>query len=123
MKIVARLAIGVVAAGFAAAVGADETQLKLKDAPEVVLVRASCSGCHSVDYIQMNSPFMNRAGWDAEVKKMINAYGAVVPDPIAIRIATYLHSYYGNSPLPPRRRSGAPAAPSDGPAPPGVHVK
>ena len=38
-----------------------------------------CVMCHSVDYIQMNSVFMNRQVWDAEVTKMIKAYGAQVP--------------------------------------------
>ena len=95
MKIVARLAIGVVAAGFAAAVGADETQLKLKDAPEVVLVRASCSGCHSVDYIHMNSSFMNRAGWEAEVRKMIKVMGAPIRGEDVATLVSYLTHYYG----------------------------
>ena len=67
------------------------------------LVELYCVGCHSTTYISMQPP-LPRERWEAEVKKMITAYGAVVPEPIAVRIATYLHAYYGNSPLPPRKR-------------------
>ena len=38
-----------------------------------------CVMCHSLDYIQGNSPFMTRQVWEAEVTKMIKAYGAQVP--------------------------------------------
>lgn len=95
MNIVVRLAIGVVAASLVAAAGADETQLRLKDAPEAVLVRASCSGCHSIDYIQMNSSFMNRAGWEAEVRKMIKVMGAPVRDEDVVALVSYLTHNYG----------------------------
>ena len=30
----------------------------------------ACVACHSVDYIQMNSRFMDKAGWTASVNKM-----------------------------------------------------
>ncbi len=69
------------------------------------LVEIYCVGCHSTSYISMQPPLPHDR-WQAEVKKMITAYGAVVPDPIAVRIVTYLHAYYGNSPLPPRKRPG-----------------
>jgi hypothetical protein len=75
------------------------------------LVEIYCVGCHSTTYISMQPP-LPRAKWEAEVKKMIAAYGAVIPEPVALRIATYLHAYYGDSPLPPRKRPlpGASAA-------------
>ena len=100
MNIVARLTLGLLATGLlamgiAATASADEPQLRLKDAPEAVLVRANCSGCHSLDYIQMNSPFMNRAGWDAEVKKMIKVMGAPVRDEDVGAIVGYLTRSYG----------------------------
>jgi hypothetical protein len=95
MNIVARMTAGLLASGLAAAAGADESQLRLRDAPEAVLVRANCSGCHSVDYIQMNSPFMNRAGWEAEVKKMIKVMGAPVRDEDVGAIVGYLTRKYG----------------------------
>jgi len=95
MHTMTRLGFGLLATVLAAGAGADETQLRLKDAPEAVLVRASCSSCHSVDYIQMNSPFMNRAGWEAEVKKMIKVMGAPVRDEDVGAIVGYLTHNYG----------------------------
>ena len=77
------------------------------------LVEVYCVGCHSTTYISMQPP-LPRDRWEAEVKKMITAYGAVVPEPIAVRIATYLHAYYGNSPLPPRKRAPVSAVVGDG---------
>jgi len=80
------------------AVRADESKVRLADAPELVLVRARCSICHSLDYIPMNSRFMNRAGWDAEVHKMIKVMGAPITDDEAARIIDYLDKHYGTEP-------------------------
>ena len=38
------------------------------------MVEGNCAACHSLDYVQMNSPFLNAAGWDAEVHKMITLF-------------------------------------------------
>jgi sulfite dehydrogenase (cytochrome) subunit B len=73
----------------------DETRVRLHEATELVSVRASCSGCHSLDYIEMNAPFLKRAGWEAEVRKMMKAYGAPVPEPDVAAIVDYLTRYYG----------------------------
>jgi hypothetical protein len=43
----------------------------------------------------MNSPFLSPAGWDAEVAKMINAFGAQIDQADAKTIADYLHKNYG----------------------------
>lgn len=74
---------------------ADESQVQLKDDPSRVLVIAGCSACHSADYIQMNSPFMSHAGWTAEVRKMIDAMGAPIPEENVAPIVNYLTRYYG----------------------------
>ncbi len=58
------------------------------------LVEVYCVGCHSTAYIA-TQPALSRAQWEAEVQKMRSAFGAVVPDPAAQRIATFLHAYYG----------------------------
>jgi hypothetical protein len=58
------------------------------------LLDVYCVGCHSTAYIAMQPP-LTRAQWEAEVQKMRSAFGAVVPDPAAQRIATFLHAYYG----------------------------
>jgi hypothetical protein len=44
----------------------------------------------------MNSPFPNAALWDAEVAKMINAYGAPIDGADAKVIADYLKANYGS---------------------------
>ena len=74
---------------------ADESQIKLKPAPGVAKVEGNCAACHSLDYIQMNSPFMNAATWDAEVTKMIMAFGAPISDADAAVIKEYLKANYG----------------------------
>ena len=79
----------------AASVHASEATLKLQDDNDLVKVRAHCSGCHSVDYIQMNAPFLKRAGWEAEVRKMIKVMGAPIPDADAAVIVDYLTRHYG----------------------------
>ncbi len=58
-------------------------------------VEANCQACHTLNYIPMNSPFLNAAGWDAEVTKMIKAYGAPIDDADAKAIADYLKKNYG----------------------------
>lgn len=54
-----------------------EQAIKLKPGPGLDKVEANCQACHSLAYIPMNSPFLNAAGWDATVKKMINALKAL----------------------------------------------
>ncbi|HQR19288.1 MAG TPA: cytochrome c [Burkholderiaceae bacterium] len=72
-----------------------EQSFKLKDGKGMQQVVANCSVCHSVDYIMLNSPFLDRKGWDAEVTKMIKAFGAPVkPEDTAV-IVDYLVTNYG----------------------------
>jgi hypothetical protein len=82
-------------AGVAVAARADESTVHLKDGLEAATVAANCSGCHSLDYVQMNAPFMKRAAWEAEVKKMVSVMGAPVSDEDALRIVSYLTREYG----------------------------
>lgn len=74
---------------------ADEQAIKLKQAPGVDKVEANCGACHTLAYIPMNSKFLNAAGWDAEVGKMIKAFGAPVDEGDAKAIADYLKKNYG----------------------------
>ena len=94
MKILTGIA-AVLAAASAAAALADETRIRLKDGPDADSVRAHCSICHSPDYIEMNSPFLKRAGWEAEVGKMIKVMGAPIPEKDVPRIVDYLTRNYG----------------------------
>jgi mono/diheme cytochrome c family protein len=75
---------------------ADEKPVALKKAPGLDKVEANCDACHSLDYIQMNSPYPNAALWDAEVTKMIRAFGAPINDADAKEIAEYLKKNYGS---------------------------
>lgn len=75
---------------------AQEEKIKLKDGPGKNLVENNCAICHSLDYPIMNSPFLDRKGWDAEVNKMVNFYGAPVNKADIPQIVEYLTKYYGN---------------------------
>ncbi len=85
-------AAALVAAGVAVA---QEAKLELKPGPGRDLVMGYCVACHSVDYIQSNSVFMNRQVWEAEVTKMIKAYGAQVPPADVPKLVDYLTANYG----------------------------
>jgi sulfite dehydrogenase (cytochrome) subunit B len=74
---------------------ADEPAVHLKPGPGLDKVEGNCGACHSLDYIQMNSPFLNAAGWNAEVTKMIKAFGAPIGADDANAIAAYLAQNYG----------------------------
>src|ERR1700676_751443 len=89
------ISIAIMMAFMAIPAAADEKPVRLKQAPGLVKVEANCGACHSLDYIPMNSPFLNAAGWNAEVAKMINAFGAPIGDDDAKAIADYLAKNYG----------------------------
>jgi mono/diheme cytochrome c family protein len=84
------------AASLALPAVAQEKPVTLKNAPGLDKVQGNCSGCHSLDYIVMNSPFPNAALWDAEVTKMIRAFGAPISEDDAKVIADYLKKNYGS---------------------------
>jgi len=91
------LLIAAVAALITLPADADEKPVQLKNAPGLDKVEANCQACHSLDYIPMNSPFPNAAAlWDAEITKMIKAYGAPIDDADAKAIAEYLKKNYGS---------------------------
>ena len=74
---------------------AEEPAVDLKPGPGLDKVQGNCTACHSLDYIPMNSPFLNAAAWTAEVTKMIKAMGAPIGDDDAKAIADYLTKNYG----------------------------
>lgn len=74
---------------------ADEGQVKLKDGPGREAVEANCTMCHSLDYVQMNSPFLDRKGWEGSVNKMIKVMGAPIRSDDVAAIVDYLSSNYG----------------------------
>jgi hypothetical protein len=91
-SIVIMTAISAFTAGSAAA---EEKPVQLRQAPGLDKVEAHCSACHSLDYVQMNSPFLSATGWDAEVAKMVNAFGARIGEADVRTIADYLNKNYG----------------------------
>ncbi|MEZ5830814.1 MAG: c-type cytochrome [Dongiaceae bacterium] len=75
---------------------ADEDAIMLKDAPGKNLVEENCAACHSLDYVQMNSPFLDQKKWEATVKKMIDRMGALIDPKDAEQIVEYLAKNYGS---------------------------
>lgn len=80
---------------FASPLMAEEGTVRLRDGEGRQLVEANCVMCHSLDYIQMNSPFLDRKGWEASVNKMIKVMGAPVAEADAKAIVDYLSAQYG----------------------------
>jgi len=74
---------------------ADEAAVTLKDGPGRDVVEANCGACHSLDYIRMNAPFMNEKQWEAEVGKMVGAFGAEIDAANTKTIVDYLARAYG----------------------------
>jgi mono/diheme cytochrome c family protein len=90
-----KIVFALLAAMLTAPVFADEQPIDLKKAPGLDVVEGNCAACHSLDYVQMNSPFLNAAGWDSEIHKMITLFGAPISDADAKTIADYLKANYG----------------------------
>jgi sulfite dehydrogenase (cytochrome) subunit B len=91
----ARMA-GIVILGLATTTAlAGEEKIKLQEGPGVDKVRQNCVACHSVDYIPLNSPFLDAKGWEAVVAKMTKAFGAPIKADDAAPIAEYLARNYG----------------------------
>ena len=94
-----RLAWLVLAVGVA--VGADEQRFKLppetarlKSGPGVELAGANCLLCHSADYIS-TQPRLERAGWQSEVVKMREKFGAPIATNRVDALVDYLTANYG----------------------------
>lgn len=73
---------------------ADEDAIKLKPGDNLEIVEQNCAACHSLDYIQMNSPFLDEKGWTAEVTKMVNVFGASIETADQQKIIAYLSANY-----------------------------
>jgi mono/diheme cytochrome c family protein len=90
------VAIAILATLIVAPAIAEEKPIALKQAPGRDVVESHCAACHSLDYIQMNSPFPNATLWQAEVAKMISAFGAPIDAADAKIIVEYLTKNYGS---------------------------
>jgi hypothetical protein len=79
---------------------ADEADTVLADGPGRERVQAACSMCHSLDYIVMNSPFLDQGGWERTINKMVTVMGAPLSKQDVAEITAYLDRYYGKHALP-----------------------
>jgi sulfite dehydrogenase (cytochrome) subunit B len=89
-----RFGVALAALLLASAALAQEQEIKLKPGAGLDKVEGNCAACHTLAYIPMNSPFLDAKGWEAEVTKMIKAYGAPIEDADAKAIAEYLSKNY-----------------------------
>jgi hypothetical protein len=89
-------AVVLLASTIAVSAAAGEEPVQLKQAPGLDKVETNCGRCHSLDYVVMNSPFPTATLWDAEVAKMIKAFGAPIDATDAKIIADYLKKNYGS---------------------------
>ena len=76
---------------------ADEP-VALKPGAGLDAVQASCTTCHTLNYIRMNSVFLTPDVWKAEVTKMRAALGAPIDDDTADIIIKYLSANYAVPP-------------------------
>lgn len=73
---------------------ADNSMAALKAGPGLKTVQAHCGVCHSTDYI-VRQPHKSAKDWQAEVTRMIAAFGASIPKSDEGVIAKYLATAYG----------------------------
>src|SRR5271166_5005999 len=64
--------------------------------PHVDTYRKDCLICHSARYVAMQ-PGFPQAVWEKEVKKMVDAYGAIIPEADQREIVEYLVAIQGTS--------------------------
>jgi mono/diheme cytochrome c family protein len=74
---------------------ADEDAVKLKTGDGLETTEQNCAACHSLDYIPMNSVFLDEKGWTAEVSKMVEIFGAPIGEDDQAKIIKYLSANYG----------------------------
>lgn len=73
-----------------------EEAAAFKPGSNLEIVQGNCTACHSVDYIttQPQGPRFRKDFWQAEVTKMIKAYGAPIDDADVSKIVDYLSENY-----------------------------
>lgn len=73
---------------------AGEENVRLKEGVGSDVTTARCAVCHSLDYISMVAPVMNRAAWEKSVRKMIDSFGAPMNERDIGVIVEYLGQHY-----------------------------
>jgi len=97
LSLAAVVAIGVVAARAVSVVyKLPEEAAAFKPGPNLEVVKANCTGCHSSDYVntQPRNFKSKKDFWQAEVTKMIKVYGAPIEDADVPKIVEYLAATY-----------------------------
>jgi hypothetical protein len=97
LSIAAVAAFGLVAARAVPVVyKLPEETAAFKPGPNLELVKANCTGCHSSDYVntQPRGAKFKKDFWQAEVTKMIKVYGAPIEDADIPKIVEYLTATY-----------------------------
>ena len=79
---------------LAASALAGEETVHLTDAPAHDMVASRCVTCHSLDYITMNAPVLDRAGWEKTIRKMVDRFGAPISDEEARQITRLSRQNY-----------------------------
>jgi cytochrome c5 len=80
---------------LAPSAGAGEVPIELAPGTGRETVQASCGMCHSLDYIVINSPFLDQAAWEKTVRKMVNVMGAPLTEEQFQVVVAYLSENYG----------------------------
>jgi len=97
LSLVAAVAVGVIAARAAPiSYKLPEETAAFKPGPNLEVVKANCTGCHSSDYVntQPRNVKSKKDFWQAEVTKMIKVYGAPIEDADVPKIVDYLAATY-----------------------------
>jgi cytochrome c5 len=89
-----RVVLGVHALLACGRVLAAEESIHLVEGEGHDLTATTCATCHSLDYIAMNAPVMNRASWEKSVRKMIDKFGAPIKPADVDQIVAYLSEHY-----------------------------
>jgi sulfite dehydrogenase (cytochrome) subunit B len=90
-----RIALGILLAGAPVLAIADDAPAPLRPGAGKETVEGICAGCHTLNYIRMNAPFLSEAQWKAEVTKMRQIFRAPIEDDEAAEILGYLNAEYG----------------------------
>jgi hypothetical protein len=65
-----------------------QENVTLKAGPGRGVVESYCNACHSLDYLTMNAPFLDRQGWETEVNKMARYLARQSGQPILRSLST-----------------------------------
>ena len=79
---------------------------EIRPGPNVQVYEKDCLTCHTARYVSMQ-PRFSKAVWQNEVKKMVDAYGAPIPEADQALIVEYLVAVRGveapaSAPAPPK---------------------